>query len=184
MVAKAYKVAGTKGMRIRASASHDSTGINQRPCRFCGLSACALPRDDSFDPEKAPVLSSTRPSKPKVSPRFSKSLLCPVVERTSPVAPQSSRMLLVAAYSNTVGLASGRRERSGTQVNHLQSVHEVTRKPPALTQAGSSSAFIFAQKLLMQQNDFWSDLLSVVSLFPLVFLFLMMVLRRDHLPRS
>ena len=87
MTANVHKVAGTKGLSIRASASHDSTGIRQRSCCFCGLCAGGRARDDSFDPEKAPVFSSTRPSKPKVSSGFSKSLLCPVVERTSPVAP-------------------------------------------------------------------------------------------------
>ena len=120
MAANVHKVTSTKGLRIRASASHDSTGIRQRSCLFCGLCArVPRPRDDSFDPEKAPVLSSTRPSKPKVFSRFSKSLLCAVVERTSPVAPSPAEccsLLLtrtqraIAVLENCVGFAHASRQ--------------------------------------------------------------------------
>jgi hypothetical protein len=56
--------------------------------------------DGSFDPEKAPVWS-TRPKEAKTVVTLPRKPFFPVVERTSPLAPQSSKNVLGAPHLNT-----------------------------------------------------------------------------------
>lgn len=68
--------------------------------------------DGCFESEKAPVWSPTRPKEAKTVVTLPRKPFFPVVERTSPIAPPSSRMFLVAPYPSTAeyGRAKGNAE--------------------------------------------------------------------------